>query len=174
MGQTSRLGRAAHRNLNASELTPHLAHASAKVHFRRASKRPALAEDPQIPELARELFAQFSVELTQLQLRLKKVDGEIKVWHRQNERSQRLAQIPDVGPFVASMLSLKTPDPSLFKSARHFAAWIGLTPKDHSSGGTVNLGGITRAGDETLRSVLITGATAVVRQIRMQRGPHWP
>src|SRR5829696_1739540 len=72
------------------------------------------------------------------------------------------------------MLSLKTPDPNGFRSARHFAAWIGLTPKDHSTGGKIRLGAITRAGDETLRSVLVVGATALIRQARRGRGRRWP
>ena len=72
------------------------------------------------------------------------------------------------------MLALKTPDPGGFKSARHFAAWIGLTPKDHSSGGSNRLGAITRAGDEALRSVLVVGATAVIRQMRRGSGRQWP
>jgi transposase len=61
------------------------------------------------------------------------------------------------------MLVMKTPTPEAFRSARHFAAWLGLTPKDHSTAGRVRLGVITRAGDEALRSVLVVGATAVIR-----------
>ena len=89
-------------------------------------------------------------------------------WHRTDECSRRLARIPGVGPIGASMLVMKTPAPQEFRSARHFAAWLGLTPKDHSTAGKVRLGGITRAGDEALRSVLVTGATAVIKQA--QRG----
>ncbi len=61
---------------------------------------------------------------------------------------------------------MKTPAPELFKSGRQFAAWIGLTPKDHSTGGKVRLGGITRAGDEALRAILVNGATAVIHHAR--------
>jgi transposase len=87
-------------------------------------------------------------------------------WHRTDECSRRLAKIPGVGPIGASMLVMKTPTPEAFRSARHFAAWLGLTPKDHSTAGKVRLGVITRAGDEALRSVLVVGATAVIRQLR--------
>jgi transposase len=73
-----------------------------------------------------------------------------------------------VGPIGAVLLKMKTPDPQLFRSGRQFAAWIGLTPKDHSTAGKVKLGGITRAGDEGLRSVLVAGATAVIQHA--QRG----
>ncbi|MCB1471440.1 MAG: IS110 family transposase, partial [Rhodobiaceae bacterium] len=65
-------------------------------------------------------------------------------------------------------------DPRGFRSARHFAAWIGLTPKDHSSGGKNRLGTITKAGDETLRSILVVGATAVISQMRRGRKRYWP
>src|ERR1700748_3625169 len=73
-------------------------------------------------------------------------------------------QDPGVGPIGAVLLTMKTPDPALFRSGRQFAAWIGLTPKDHSTAGKTRLGVITRAGDEGLRSVLVVGATAVIKQ----------
>ncbi len=73
------------------------------------------------------------------------------------------------------MLMMKTPAPELFRSGRQFAAWMGLTPKDHSTAGKVRLGIITRAGDEGLRSVLVVGATAVIRQLRLAKEarPSW-
>ena len=69
---------------------------------------------------------------------------------------------------------MKTPDPHAFRSGRQFAAWIGLTPKDHSTAGKVRLGVITRAGDEALRSLLVVGATAVIWQARRGRGKPSP
>jgi transposase len=84
-------------------------------------------------------------------------------WHRADECSRRLAKIPDVGLIGAVLLKMKTSEPELFRSGRQFAAWIGLTPKDHSTAGKVRLGVITRAGDEGLRSVLVVGATAVIQ-----------
>jgi transposase len=94
--------------------------------------------------------------------------------HKADECSQRLAKIPGVGPIGAALLKMKTPAPQLFKSGRLFAAWIGLTPKDHSTGGKVRLGVITRAGDENLRSVLVAGATSVIQQVRRGgRGSPW-
>ncbi len=133
-----------------------------------------IADDQSLPPLARSLFAQLGVELEQTEERLKQVNTELMAYHQKNELSQRLAQIPGVGPIGATMLALKTPDPAGFKSARHFAAWIGLTPKDHSTGGKTRLGTITRAGDEALRSVLVVGATAIIRQVRQGRGRPWP
>lgn len=133
-----------------------------------------IAEDRSLPALARSLFAQLGEDLAQLEARLKQANAELMAWHRQSELSQRLAEIPGIGPVGASMLALKTPDPQGFKSARHFAAWIGLTPKDHSSGGRTRLGTITRAGDEGLRSVLVVGATSLIHHIRRGRGRPWP
>ena len=70
--------------------------------------------------------------------------------------------------------TVKTPAPEMFRSGRQFAAWIGLTPKDHSTAGKVRLGVITRAGDEALRSVLVVGATAVIQHVRRGgRGSPW-
>ncbi len=107
-----------------------------------------IAADETLPELARELFALHGAEYLQLQARLEEVDAKLMSWHRADECSRRLAQIPGVGPISASLLMMKTPTPEGFRSGRHFAAWIGLTPKDHSTAGKVRLGVITRAGDE--------------------------
>ena len=130
--------------------------------------------DETLPALARELFAFHSAEYSQLQEQLEKVEAKLIAWHRADECSRRLAQIPGVGPIGASMLVMKTPTPEAFRTARHFAAWLGLTPKDHSTAGKVRHGVITRAGDEALRSVLVVGATAVIRQIRYGRGTLSP
>ncbi len=94
------------------------------------------------------------------------VEARLMAWHRTDECSPRLAKIPGVGPIGAMLLKMKTPEPELLRSGRQFAAWIGLTPKDHSTAGEVRLGVITRAGDEGLRSVLVVGATAVIQHVR--------
>ena len=124
-----------------------------------------LQADESLPALARELFAEHAREYAQLERQLEAIDAKLMAWHRENELSRRLVRIPRVGPIIASLLTMKTPDPHAFRSGRHFAAWIGLTPKDHSTAGKVRLGVITRAGDEGLRSVLVVGATAVIKQV---------
>ncbi|MEC5292980.1 MULTISPECIES: IS110 family transposase [unclassified Aurantimonas] len=133
-----------------------------------------IAADETLPELARELFALHGEEYAQLQAQLEEIDAKLMAWHRADECSRRLAQIPGVGPIGASLLVMKAPAPETFQSARHFAAWLGLTPKDHSTAGKVRLGVITRAGDEALRSVLVVGATAVIQHVRRGRGAVWP
>jgi transposase len=100
--------------------------------------------------------------------KIEKVDARLIAWYRADECSRRLTKILGVGPIGAVLLKMKTPEPGLFRSARQFAAWIGLTPKDHLTAGKVRLGSITRAGDEGLRSVLVVGATTVIQHA--QRG----
>jgi transposase len=117
--------------------------------------------DESVPNLARELFAAQAEEYAKLQAQIAEVDAKLMAWHKADECSRRLAKVPGVGPIGAALLMMKTPAPELFRSGRQFAASIGLTPRDHSTGGKVRLGVITRAGDEALRAVLVSGATAV-------------
>lgn len=138
--------------------------AKGKAHLEPLLKR--IQADQSLPSLARELFAALAKEYTQLQAQIDEIDAKLLAWHRADECSQRLTKIPGVGPIGAVLLTMKTPAPGLFRSARQFAAWIGLTPKDHSTAGKVRPGVITRAGDEGLRSVLVVGATAVIQHVR--------
>jgi transposase len=128
-----------------------------------------IADDPAVPELARELFALHGREYAQLMARLRQVEAALMTWHRHDELSRRLAAIPAIGPIGACALAIKVTDPHGFRCGRDFAAWMGLTPKDHSTAGKQRLGVITRAGDETLRSLMVVGATAVIQQARRRR-----
>jgi len=120
--------------------------------------------DATVPTLAGELFTESADEYRDLQARIAKIDARLLAWHKANEMARRLTAVPGIGPVIASLLVMKTPDAKAFRSGRDFAAWMGLTPKDHSTAGKVRTGGITRAGDETLRSLLVVGATAVIWQ----------
>lgn len=131
-----------------------------------------IAVDEMIPSLARELFASHGDELARVEKQLEEVEAKLMSWHRNHECSRRLAQIPGVGPIGAALLVMKAPAPELFASGRQFAAWMGLTPKDHSTAGKVRLGIITRAGDEALRSTLVQGATSLLQQVRGGRGKN--
>jgi transposase len=88
----------------------------------------------------------------------------LRTWHRQDQTSQLLATIPGIGPIGGVSLALKVPDPKVFRSSRHFAAWIGITPRENSTAGRQRLGKISRAGDGSLRQLLVLGATAVIQQ----------
>ncbi len=125
-----------------------------------------IREHEMLPALAKELFELHAQEYAQVTARLQELDRRMMAWHRNDECSRRLAKIPGIGPIGASLLVMKTPDPHLFNSARSFAAWPGLTPKDHSTAGKQRLGVITRAGDEYLRAVLVSGAMAVLRHAK--------
>jgi transposase len=133
-----------------------------------------IAQDESVPALARDLFVLQGREYAQLQVELKAIEARLRAWHRGHADSRRLAGIPGVGPIGATALVMKTPDPRAFPSGRHFAAWLGLTPKDHSTAGKTRLGKITRAGDERLRSVLVAGATAVIQHAKRGRGHPSP
>jgi transposase len=131
-----------------------------------------IAQDETLPALARELFVVLGRECARLEGELEAIEVKLMAWHRSDAMGRRLAKIPSVGPIVATALVMKTPDPRAFRSGRHFAAWLGLTPKDHSTAGKTRLGKITRAGDEDLRRLLVIGATAVIQQARRGRGQH--
>ena len=128
-----------------------------------------IADDAAVPALAKEMFAVLGREFVDLRVRTAEVDKKLKAFHAGNELTRRLATIPGVGPIGACLLATKIVNPHGFRSGRMCAAWIGLTPKDHSTAGKQRLGGITRAGDESLRSVLVTGATAYIQQVRRGR-----
>jgi len=129
-----------------------------------------IEQEPDLPALARDLFRIHAAEYAQLQMQLRKIEAMLMVLHRENEVSRRLAQIPGIGPIGAMLLTARVTDAKAFACGRNFAAWIGLTPKNHSTGGKTRLGGITRAGDEALRSTLVVGATSVLRHVRSGRG----
>jgi transposase len=133
-----------------------------------------LAEDESLPALAKDLFAKLGQELTELGRRIAVIEAQLMAWHRGNELSRRLAEVPTIGPIGACLLPIKITNPRAFRSGRMCAAWIGLTAKDHSTAGKYKLGGITRAGDETLRSVLVVGATAHIRQVTSGRAKPSP
>jgi transposase len=135
-----------------------------------------IAGEAAVPETARALFAELAEEHARLEAQIEAIEAKLMAWHRQDELSRRLAQIPSIGPIGASFLVLKAPDPRRFRSGRDFAAWLGLTPKNHSTAGKQRLGVITRAGDETLRSLLVVGATSVVSKVRRgtsRSAPPW-
>ena len=109
-----------------------------------------------MPQAAKETLAQLGRVVAQLDAQLAEVDQRLAERHKANPVSQRLAAVPGVGP-VTALTVATTIDPGQFASARHFAAWLGLTPREHSTGGRQRLGGISRAGNERLRQLLVVG-----------------
>ena len=119
-----------------------------------------------LPPLARLAFHQLVDRLDAIGVEIRKAEREIVAWCRHDDASRRLATIPGIGPITATAISAAVPDASVFRSGRQFAAWLGLTPRAHSSGGKQRLGGISKQGDGYIRRLLVTGATAVIRMAR--------
>ena len=120
-------------------------------------------DDERVPALARDCLVAVAEQLMLVKRKILDMDRRIAECHRMSDMSRRLAEIPGIGPLVATALVATVPDPRAFASARNFAAWIGLVPKQSSSGGKERLGGITRQGNRYLRSMLTVGALAVIR-----------
>ena len=124
-----------------------------------------VAGDETLPVEAREMIALLGEQIKDLDIRITALETRMKQAHKANPISQLLEGIPGIGPISALSLAL-TVDPGHFHSGRHFAAWVGLTPKERSTGGKQRMGGISRAGDERLRHLLVIGATAVIRHVK--------
>ena len=137
-----------------------------------AEVRAHLADDETLPAPAAEALGLLGREIDRLDARLAEIDAKLLAQHKATPASLRLATVPGIGPISALSLVLKV-DASQFETARHFAAWIGLTPREHSTGGKTRLGGISRAGDERLRSLLVLGATTVIRHAKPGRSSAW-
>ncbi|MBA1141062.1 IS110 family RNA-guided transposase [Mesorhizobium neociceri] len=130
--------------------------------------------DATIPDTARDMFETLARDYAHIGTEVATLDEKLLELHRQSEMSRRLAAIPAIGPVGATLLAIKVTDAHGFKSGRDFAAWLGLTPKNHSTAGKNRLGVITRAGDEMLRSVLVVGATALIQHMRRGSKRVWP
>ncbi len=127
-----------------------------------------------MPEVARACIAALGIQLRALKAQILEFDRMIMTWHRSNETSKRLDDIPGIGPALATALVASIADPKIFRSARDFSAWIGLVPKQHSSGGKDKLGSISKQGDRYLRSLFTAGALAVIRYANIHGTTHRP
>jgi transposase len=115
-----------------------------------------------LPDPAKEILALLAQQIAQIEAQLTLLERRIAALHKANPVSRLLATIPGVGPITALTLALEI-DPTAFKSGRDLAAWLGLVPQQHSTGGKTRLGRISRAGNERLRALLVNGATSVIR-----------
>jgi transposase len=132
------------------------------------------ANDVRVPEVARACIAALGVQLRALKAQILELDRRILAWHRSSEVSRRLDHIPGIGPALATALVASIADPKVFRSGRDFSAWIGLVPKQNSSGGKDKLGNISKQGDRYLRSLFTTGALAVIRYAKIHGTKHRP
>lgn len=133
-----------------------------------------LASDPAIPAAARAMFVRIGEHAADLGRQIAAVDADLSAQHKASSVSQMLAEVPGIGPVTAITLAVGV-EPAAFASGRHFAAWLGLTPKEHSTGGKQRLGRISKAGNERLRSLLVVGAMAVIRHAKpgKRSGSPW-
>jgi transposase len=132
------------------------------------------AHDKRLPEIARACVAALGAQLRMLKAQILQFDRMIIAWHRSSEASKRLDEIPGVGPALATALIASVADPKAFRSGRDFSAWIGLVPKQNSSGGKDRLGSISKQGDRYLRSLFTAGALAVIRYAKIHGTKHRP
>ena len=128
------------------------------------------ADDATVPAAAKQAIALLGREAERIELRVRAIDATLMRQHKANPVSRRLAAIPGIGPIGALNFALRV-DAGQFKSARHFAAWLGLVPRQCSTAGRQRLGGISRAGDERLRQLLVLGATAVIQHAKPRVEP---
>ena len=132
------------------------------------------SNDKRLPEVARACVAALGAQLRMQKAQILEFDRMIRAWHRSSEASRRLDEIPGVGPVLATALVGRVADPKAFRSGRDFSAWIGLVPKQHSSGGKDKLGSISKQGDRYLRSLFTAGALAVIRYAKIHGTKHRP
>jgi transposase len=128
-------------------------------------------EDESVPALAKAALKPLVAHLRASEEATAALDAEIKAWHKGNEASRRLATIPGVGYLTASAIAASVPDPSFFRSGREFAAWLGLVPRQNSSGGKERLGRISKQGNRYIRRLLVIGATGMLRFARAKSAP---
>jgi transposase len=125
---------------------------------------------PDVPIEAAKILGTLSQQVLTTHVRLREIDRDLAVWLRGNEAARRLMTIPGIGPVGATALAASVTDPHQFRSGRQFAAWLGLTPLQKSSGGKERLGRITKMGDKYLRKLLIVGMTSLVRRAKYNPG----
>lgn len=127
----------------------------------------------ELPELARDMLRELAGHLEALQSRLREIERKIRHVHRESAVCQRLETIPGVGPVIATAIAATVPDATEFRSGREFAAWLGLVPRQNSTGGKARLGAISKQGNTYLRRLLIVGANSVMRWSKRAQKDPW-
>jgi transposase len=129
--------------------------------------------DKRIPVMARQALKMLTGQINELQTRISALEAQVLAWHKNNPVSQRLATIPGVGPIIATAIAATVADASVFRSGREFAAWLGLVPRQSSTGGKARLGGISKRGDSYLRRLLVNSAHTVLLCSKMAKVDPW-
>jgi transposase len=129
--------------------------------------------DACLPDLARQVLQVLAAQIEQLDAAVAAIEKQLMDWHKSNPVSQRLARIPGIGPIIATAIAATVTEPSGFRSGREFAAWLGLVPRQNSTGGKVRLGGISKRGNRYLRRLLINGASANLLRSKLTNADPW-
>jgi len=144
--------------------------------LRNVGKLIAVVRDPsdaRLPDLARQVLEVLAAQIEQLEGAVAAVEKQLMAWHKSNPVSQRLATIPGIGPIIASAIAASVAEPGGFRSGREFAAWLGLVPRQNSTGGKHRLGGISKRGNQYLRRLLINGASANLLRSKATKADPW-
>jgi transposase len=129
--------------------------------------------DGRIPDIARQVLKVIVNQIEETQTGIVGLERQILAWHKNNPVSQRLATIPGIGPVIATAIAATVADPSIFCSGREFAAWLGLVPRQNSTGGKARLGGISKRGDSYLRRLLVNSAHTVLLCSKQAKADPW-
>jgi transposase len=129
--------------------------------------------DARLPDLARQVLQVLAAQIEQLEAAVAAIEKQLMAWHKSNPVSQRLATIPGIGPIIATAIAATVTHPSCFRGGREFAAWLGLVPRQNSTGGKVRLGGISKRGNRYLRRLLINGASANLLRSKATNADPW-
>ena len=135
--------------------------------------RAHLLEEAAVPEVARGVLLLLAGQFDEVERRIAEIGARILAWHKASPVSRRLATIPGVGPLIASAVVATVPDPGAFRSGREFAAWLGLVPRQRSSGGKQRLGRISREGDRYVRRLLVVGAQSALIGSKELKASPW-
>jgi transposase len=129
--------------------------------------------DARLPALGRQVLAVLATQIEQLDAAVAALEKQLMAFHKSNPVSQRLASIPGIGPIIATAIATTVVDPGSFRSGREFAAWLGLVPRQNSTGGKTRLGGISKRGNRYLRRLLINGASANLLRSKATNADPW-
>lgn len=141
--------------------------------IRHVGRLRAHLDEDMVPQTGRDILRLLVDQLDSLEKQIAAIEGKIREWHRASPISQRLARIPGVGPLIATAVVATVGDASLFRSGREFAAWLGLTPRQRSTGGKQRLGRITHQGDAYIRRLLIFGAQSALQCSKEMKENAW-
>ena len=130
-------------------------------------------KDRRVPDIARQVLKVIVNQIEDTQTQIAGLETQVLAWHKSNPVSQRLATIPGIGPIIATAIAATVADPSIFRSGREFAAWLGLVPRQNSTGGKARLGGISKRGDTYLRHLLVNSAHTVLLCSKAATADPW-